>query len=294
MPALKPYSQWDYWWVVEQTKMQRRRLRYPPQLGVPRSARQGFLSWWRDRAWVRWLIGAAFLVLLFIGTLRLVSNSTSAWVLMAGMACSGVAALVSVWWSGGGVDGRCVAAAHLRARCARHCGPKELAWEIGERRRSWNVLMTDMPQKLRNAILLQSTSWRLVRALYLFVLMSGPLIGPLLNALGASGPSGPTRASARGNMMWAFLQQGTLISCVLVFFAWQHLTWNRMKARLGGAIAGRSCPDCGYQVEQGVVVNTEPHIEIAIGPERCSECGCPWPLIPSALGTDSERWERRH
>lgn len=251
------------------------------------------MIWWLDHAWVRWLVGATCMVVLFFGTLRLVSNATSPWMLMAGVACFGVAALISVWWRGGGVDGRCVAAAHLRVRCARHCEPKELAWEIGDRRRSWNVLMTDMPQKLRNAILLQSTSWRLVLALYLFVLMSGPLIAPLVNAIGASGPRGSTGASVQNNTMWMICQQGTLFSCIILFITWQHLTWKRMKARLGGAIAGRSCPDCGYEVDQGVVVNTEPHVEIAIGPERCSECGCPWPLVPSELGTDSERWERR-
>jgi hypothetical protein len=155
--------------------------------------------------------------------------------------------------------------------------------------------MADMPQKIRNAVLLQSTSWRVVLAVYMFVFMSGPLIGPLANAMAAPAPGGvnPTRTSLLKNSLWAFYQQGALFSCMILFIAWQHMTWKRMKARLGGAIAGRSCPDCGYEVEQGVVVNTEPSIDIAIGPERCSECGCPWPLIPSELGSDPGSLESR-
>lgn len=295
VPALKPYSQWDYWWVVEQTTMQKRRLRYPPQLGVRPSMLQRGLIWWLDHAWMRWIVGGLCLFVLCLGTLWLVAGASNPWVITAGIGFLGLVSVSSVWWRGGGVDGRCVAAAHLRVRCTRQKDVRKLACEVGDRRRLWKVLMADMPRSLQNAILRQSTSWRIVKALYLFVLMSGPLIGPLANAMAAPAASGgkAARAGFLMNTVWAFYQQGAVFACVIVFIVWQRVTWNRIRSRLSDAIDGRCCPDCGYEVEQGSVVQTEPHIEIAIGPERCSECGCPWPLIPSDSGIEPERWERR-
>lgn len=290
VPSLKPYSQWDYCWVVVQTSMKKRRVRHPPQLGARRSMLRRGVIWWLDHAWARVVVGLIGFAAMLIGVYWLVSRSQEVWSYVLAITCAVVAAVASAWWGGGGVDGRCVAAAHRRVRCTRDSDRRALAEEIGDRSRHWKSLLASAPQKLRQNLLLQSTPWRIVLALYMFVLLSGPMIWPLASAITSPAPGGglPARPSA-GTMIAPLYQQGALFASLILMIVCHHVIWRRIKTRLVGAAEGKTCPDCGYEVERGAVVKTEPGIEIAIGPERCSECGSPWPLLPPEVPDPDDR-----
>lgn len=46
-------------------------------------------------------------------------------------------------------------------------------------------------------------------------------------------------------------------------------------------LADATCPDCRYPLREiPSVIDPATTFDVPIGPERCPECGCPWPLIP--------------
>lgn len=60
---------------------------------------------------------------------------------------------------------------------------------------------------------------------------------------------------------------------VLAFGAAIHSKFAHDRDRLLAAIHEGVCPDCGYAVAR----------DIPGGPEACSECGSPWPLVPPEI-----------
>lgn len=75
---------------------------------------------------------------------------------------------------------------------------------------------------------------------------------------------------------------GTALGVLLAipWLAW-HIARTRRRARCRKALAARVCPDCSYDLS-GLPDEIEPeNLEgQRIGPERCPECGVPWPLLP--------------
>lgn len=66
------------------------------------------------------------------------------------------------------------------------------------------------------------------------------------------------------------------------FFSWAFAgpLWRLSLARTcdGRRLRGQ-CPHCGYDLSGATP--RQPAGAIVVGPEQCSECGCPWPLVPS-------------
>jgi hypothetical protein len=61
--------------------------------------------------------------------------------------------------------------------------------------------------------------------------------------------------------------------------------YHRARKRLLQAIDGVACPDCGYPLASIPAAAPPPEGQTGtIGPERCPECGCPWPLVAPAKG----------
>lgn len=69
---------------------------------------------------------------------------------------------------------------------------------------------------------------------------------------------------------------------VACFFAWAFAgpLWRlSLASTCDGRRMRGQCPHCGYDL-RGVIPQQSAGT-IVVGPERCSECGCPWPLVPS-------------
>ncbi len=62
--------------------------------------------------------------------------------------------------------------------------------------------------------------------------------------------------------------------CLWATFGVMHWYGRRMRRQLADRIEQAQCCDCGYQLDRE---------EDGIGPKRCLECGCPWPLVPPEL-----------
>lgn len=77
------------------------------------------------------------------------------------------------------------------------------------------------------------------------------------------------------------------VAAVLVAIA--YLTTRSERGVLREAIPKSLCPDCGYPLSEVLPRFSGPGA--GLGPERCTECGAPWPLIPpEGLGpVDSSR-----
>lgn len=98
------------------------------------------------------------------------------------------------------------------------------------------------------------------------------------------------RARLPGRVRWARVW-GAAIIIVLLFTGgmlmifglplaalvlWLELHAARERSRLKEALIGSRCPDCRYQVAHTP----------AAGPDACSECGSPWPLVPPEIPRD--------
>lgn len=64
-----------------------------------------------------------------------------------------------------------------------------------------------------------------------------------------------------------------------------YIIASRLPGRLTGAAANRRCPDCDYPLADlpSPFDSASSAAPIRSGPERCPECGTPWPLIPPRL-----------
>ncbi len=58
---------------------------------------------------------------------------------------------------------------------------------------------------------------------------------------------------------------------------------HRLK-RLRRSLEELSCPDCGYPLADFALGSWRGHEVQGLGPRRCTECGCPWPLVPPPRG----------
>jgi hypothetical protein len=56
---------------------------------------------------------------------------------------------------------------------------------------------------------------------------------------------------------------------------------RRLLTRLGRSLERGACPDCGYDLSRvPAAFPIETTAGGPVGPRRCVECGCPWPLVP--------------
>lgn len=74
-----------------------------------------------------------------------------------------------------------------------------------------------------------------------------------------------------------------LLSPMLALVA-LYLHGSLLPARLARAAVSQHCPDCSYPLgDLPTPFNGAPGPPIRSGPERCPECGTPWPMIPPRL-----------
>jgi hypothetical protein len=63
-----------------------------------------------------------------------------------------------------------------------------------------------------------------------------------------------------------------------------------VRARARQALTTEECPECDYPLaELSASVALERRLECRLGPERCPECGCGWPLVPASIEAGPER-----
>jgi hypothetical protein len=83
------------------------------------------------------------------------------------------------------------------------------------------------------------------------------------------------------DIVW--LRMPLLLSPMLALVA-LYIHGSLLPDRLARAAAQRRCPDCSYPLaDLPTPFDGAPGSPIPAGPERCPECGSPWPLIPPRL-----------
>jgi uncharacterized membrane protein YhaH (DUF805 family) len=78
-----------------------------------------------------------------------------------------------------------------------------------------------------------------------------------------------------------------LLFQVFVYLVPSLVASHRLK-RLRRSLEELSCPDCGYPLADFALGSWRGHQVQGLGPRRCTECGCPWPLIPPPRGRVSK------
>lgn len=132
---------------------------------------------------------------------------------------------------------------------------------------------------------------------------------PVQAAAAPDGEESPVWARLReapSNIAGGFLVAGLADFMLLALFG---LIWNAIAAsaaigvaalasrpwqrrRLGRALARDECPKCSYDLSgSGVSLELEARIVVRLGPRKCSESGCTWPLVPALVQVPSD-WAR--
>jgi len=263
MPARKVHSRWDLVWMLDRTIKREKPVRFVGRLGRKRPL------------WERWLRGKRVLPVLGIVAIQILgatllsaerkmppaelSGATVMGIILYLACMAGILRVFSAQ-----DDVRCIISARERARFAVNPDRRMTMEELFKRRRKWEAWIEES-SILKPMLVLQSAWFR--ASVVAFV------------------------ASAAGLQLWRDHAQLTSLrataeNAFLLFYAGGFLsmvafgiwTWRRIKRTLEESLRGEACPDCGYRIV--VSESGHPGTEIAIGPSRCSECGCPWPLIP--------------
>ncbi|MBX3379497.1 MAG: hypothetical protein KF805_05340 [Phycisphaeraceae bacterium] len=268
MPSRKVYSRWDLVWMLDSTMERRQRVRFAGRLGRKRPL------------WERLFRGSRFvpvtvLIVIWIAAGSLISlrrtmppeplGAADIIGVIGYLAClAGVLSLM-----GAGEDVRCVVSAHERKRLAENPDRRAVASEITRRRRRWETWMKEW-HSLKAMLTLRSIAFR--ASIVVFFVSSGILqmwrAHANLSAFGRSVENALT------------ILYGVMLVLMLATGMW---TWKRIKRMLSDSLRGEACPDCGHPIVAGEVVTVLPGMGVAIGPPRCSECGCAWPLIPPQI-----------
>lgn len=299
MPSRSRYTIWDYLWV-SQKDVQRERVRSPHPLGRRRSLPQRLVLMWRRSTRNRVILGMGA-GSVWAGTVILVLRLQQT----KGMA--GVSALVLLLLVFASIvlvermnrpDARCILATRGRTRITKGNSRLEIARAVAERRRWWRIRTREMSIATKSALVNYSSTGRWVSAAFLTTMVFGSLLITLLSqaisrqmaqmhptAAGAL----PVRINNGLGFSPAFLWLGVLAG----YLVYRHFYLKDARMKLGKSLEGKGCADCGYEVEPGALIETEPGVSIAIGPSRCSECGSPWPLVPSDVvpPPKSEFWQ---
>lgn len=57
-----------------------------------------------------------------------------------------------------------------------------------------------------------------------------------------------------------------------------------LRRRLARALDDDRCPKCSYDLRGiGPPLGLEAKLDVRVGPARCPECGCAWPLVPATV-----------
>ncbi|MBX3388452.1 MAG: hypothetical protein KF691_03240 [Phycisphaeraceae bacterium] len=280
MAGLRPYAIWDYMWVTQQVLL-RRKVRAPHPLGRRRSLLERIEILWRSTLWMRAAVLAVSLGGL-LASVTVLSRWPLAFVLGAVVSLLGYA--MCMFFEAGPVpDGRCIAAAHDRAKFLASEDDASISSELADRRRWWKLRLVYHQRDRHQAMMSASALGRLLSVFMFSLVLFGQLIGPLVST--AAEVFAPRAASSGARPVyrsdaWSMYPIFFMFAVLIAFLAARHFLLKRVRSRLFGSLEGQLCCDCGYEVERGRTFAYEGNSCINLGPERCSECGCPWPLVP--------------
>ena len=289
MAGLRPYALWDHIWVTQQV-MLRRTVRAPHPLGRRRSLLERFEIRWRRSPGLR----AAFLVAAFGGIMFGIFLYTQFPLLAAlGIAISICCYLIHLFFEHGPLsDGRCIAAAHDRVRFLGTADEKVISSELADRCRWWRRRILNNQRDIQQSLISYSSIGRLASVAAFSLVLVAQALGPFTSiAAHYFGPpvnSPAARPFHRSSSANIYPVAGC-IAVMIAYFIVRHRYLKRVRTRLLGCVDGMLCCDCGYEVESGRTFEHEAAVRVNLGPARCSECGCPWPLVPPKTMDPSDR-----
>lgn len=254
---MKRFSQFD---VANRALLDRKRfdaLRRPIGLGDMARVRRRWLTWPRlGRRWVRMTI---FLSIGFTAMIALVMFQATPQLgtfLARGIAIG--AYLFALSFLLFPPDSRMVALSRQRTHPARH--PDQAV--VMARREAWITMLRSDKDRAR------LTRWG--RHPSINGLMLVGFITAFTLIFLSDMVRGPANSIPFGRMALTFF----FPVCLWVTIGVSKWYTRRLRARFADRLQSNQCCDCGYQLDLG---------EKGLGPPRCLECGCPWPLVPPEL-----------
>lgn len=219
--------------------------------------------------WLAFLAVGAAILLVFLDLPRDPATPHPVSASSVGLALVNVGLL---WWTWSRLDPRVVALRHRRTRlatttlasCERGSAAsgaiEALAEEILYRREAWKKGLS-RPRVLAVAWLHPPAATLMVAGMLCMV------VGGVMSGLSfvRAWPTSPC------------LIPVAMVACL----ASSGFIASRLLGRLSESVDGSLCPDCEYELNS--VPGALPiaaSAGVPIGPRRCPECGCPWPLIP--------------
>lgn len=257
LAGLKRFSQFD---VCNRALLDRKvfeELRRPAGLGEMARARRRWLTWpVLGNRWVKMLlyvaVATSLLVLIFVSSASPQTVSLLTRILIIGAYLFALSFLLFP------PDPRMVVMSRQRTRPARiGDGPV-----VRARQDAWVGMLRDKSDAARRARWSRHPSLNGVMMVGLITAFSVAILGDAVRGLSGSVPFG------RIALAMAFP------ICLWGTFGVMHWYGRRMRRQLADRIEQAQCCDCGYQLDRGVE---------GMGPKRCLECGCPWPLVPPEL-----------
>jgi hypothetical protein len=147
--------------------------------------------------------------------------------------------------------------------------PQQIERYIAGRRIHWRERLAGLKYSQRNAFAYREFWWLSLPSLLFLAVYFFP----------------------RGMTMWfpvgAFAPFGFIAPFLLIqafTFLVPSLVASRRLKRLRRSLEELSCPDCAYPLADFSLGSWRGHQVQGLGPRRCTECGCPWPLVPPPRG----------
>lgn len=267
MSVRRRYSQWDVLVTLDQRVKHGYRPRILPRLGGEKRSFERFCI--RYHTPVVWCAVAAFIA---NGLIDSQFNGSSAMSILGllSVGLNFVFIMIAVCLLGRERAGACTVNAHARVRLMRHTDRQFVAFEIARRRETWRKWLDIQHVRIATLMALRQSWWRAQIAL-LFLFGTAAWHVRTHTSTGIL----PTPTLFSKQLLHGIY--GAMYLAVLVTATWN---WQRTKRKLRRSLGAIACADCGYPAPAGETATTTAGVEVKFGPERCTECGAPWPLVP--------------
>jgi hypothetical protein len=119
---------------------------------------------------------------------------------------------------------------------------------------------------------------------------AAPRDSPVTDALRSSVRHAPTELVLGLFLLpLAFFLQWAIAAILGLLLAIAVVRRPNVRALATQALTSDECPGCGYPLaELGPGAGLEERLRCRLGPDRCPECGCAWPLLPASMDTGRE------
>ncbi len=232
-------------------------LRGPVGMGdMARTRRRWFSRPTLGKRWVRMTIGTGFLMV--VTCALLLSPSTPQMTIFVSHAVAIGAYLFALAFLLFPPDARLVALCRVRVQAARQRDVPV----VNARRQAWIGILRDDKDRTRRG--------RWDRHPHVSGLLMVGFITAFTIVMLADLIRSPLNAMPFGRIVMIF----AFPICLWTTIGLSKWYGKRLRRQLADRLEAAQCCDCGYQLELG---------EDGLGPKRCLECGCPWPLVPPEL-----------